>query len=134
MTKNPLKLKKTNDLPFFGIIEKGDSLFTTISFLKIFIFFNNITSFIKFKNRSIDKNDVDIPHVSSVNQKIFKDSTQIINSLTTFSNICLYPRFITAPFNILTSPSCYGASAPKKQIIFFTKLRFVCDVKMLEGC
>ena len=130
MTKNPLKLKKTNDLPFFGIIEKGDSLFTTISFLKIFIFFNNITSFIKFKNRSIDKNDVDIPHVSSVNQKIFKDSTQIINSLTTFSNICLYPRFITAPFNILTSPSCYGASAPKKQITFFTKLPFACDVKI----
>ena len=109
MTKNPLKLKKTNNLPFFGIIEKGDSLLTTISFLKIFIFSNNITSFIKFKNRSTDKNEVDIPLTSpkdmlvrSVNQKIFKDSTQIVTSLTPFSNICLYDRFITAPSNIST--------------------------------
>ena len=109
MTKNPLKLKKTNNLPFFGIIEKGDSLLTTISFLKILIFFNNITSFIKFKNRSTDKNEVDSPLTSSkdmlvrsVNQKIFKDSTQIVTSLTPFSNICLYDPFITAPSNIST--------------------------------
>ena len=109
MTKNPLKLKKTNNLPFFGIIEKGDSLLTTISFLKILIFLNNITSFIKFKNRSTDKNEVDIPLTSpkdmlvrSVNQKIFKDSTQIVTSFKPFSNIYLYDRFITAPSNIST--------------------------------
>ncbi len=45
MTKNRFKLKKTTNLPFFGTVKKGDSLFTTIPFLKNFfkpsVFFSN---------------------------------------------------------------------------------------------
>ena len=45
MTKNRFKLKKTTNLPFFGTVKKGYSLFTTIPFLKNFfkpsVFFSN---------------------------------------------------------------------------------------------
>ena len=102
MTKNPFKLEKTTKLPFFGSVEKGDSLFTTIPFLKNFIYFGN-WKFSFFK-----------PSVFFSNYRI-RAKTSITTNCKRLNNI----QFIIALFPFLFSFSLLIRSRYKDQIFSY---------------
>ena len=105
MTKN---LKKTTNLPFFGTVEKGDSLFTTIPFLKNF-FKKEEAPFGTYKNKVLVW-----PSVFFSNYRI-RAKTSITTNWKQLNNI----QFIIALFPFVFSFSLLIRSRYKEQLFSY---------------
>ena len=105
MTKN---LKKATNLPFFGTVEKGDSLFTTIPFLKNF-FKKEGAPFGTYKNKVLVW-----PSVFFSNYRI-RAKTSITTNWKQLNNI----QFIIALFPFVFSFSLLIRSRYKEQLFSY---------------